>query len=92
MLNHLVFVTWDHKAYNRCLELHPHCYQMETKDDEEDYGSDELFMSTKYVHMMWRRTEFLNSVVQTGYSFVFTVCFLLLCIYIIIARIYIPVN
>ncbi|KAK4280587.1 hypothetical protein QN277_012196 [Acacia crassicarpa] len=71
LLNHLVLVTWDHKAYNRCLELHPHCYQMETKG-EGDYGGDTFFMTPKYLHMMWRRTEFLSTVLQTGYSFVFT--------------------
>ncbi|KAI9092491.1 hypothetical protein K1719_027619 [Acacia pycnantha] len=72
LLKHLVLVTWDHKAYNRCLELHPHCYQMETKADEGDYGGDTFFMTPKYLHMMWRRTEFLSTVLQTGYSFVFT--------------------
>ncbi|XP_028772684.1 uncharacterized protein At4g15970-like [Neltuma alba] len=72
LLNHLVLVTWDHKAYNRCLELHPHCYQMESKGDQADYGGDTFFMTPKYLHMMWRRTEFLSSVLQAGYSFVFT--------------------
>ncbi|XP_054790355.1 uncharacterized protein At4g15970-like isoform X2 [Prosopis cineraria] len=72
LLNHLVLVTWDHKAYNRCLEVHPHCYQMETKGDQGDYGGDTFFMTPKYLHMIWRRTEFLSSVLHLGYSFVFT--------------------
>ncbi|KAF7821976.1 nucleotide-diphospho-sugar transferase family protein [Senna tora] len=71
LTDHLVLVTWDSKAYNRCLALHPHCYQMETKG-EGDYANDAFYMTPNYLHMMWRRTEFLSSVLQTGYSFVFT--------------------
>ena len=33
-LNHLVVITWDQKAHARCLALHKHCYQVETKGDK----------------------------------------------------------
>ena len=33
LLNHLVVVTLDQKAYSRCSALHPHCYHLETKGD-----------------------------------------------------------
>lgn len=71
LLNHLVVVTWDQKAYARCLALHKHCYQLETQGD--NFTSEAFFMTPDYLHMMWRRIEFLGTVLQMGYSFVFTV-------------------
>ncbi|XP_057446715.1 uncharacterized protein At4g15970-like isoform X1 [Lotus japonicus] len=70
LLDHLVVVTWDQKAYARCISLHKHCYQLETKGD--NFTSEAFFMTPDYLHMMWRRIEFLGSVLQMGYSFVFT--------------------
>ncbi|KAJ1390072.1 Nucleotide-diphospho-sugar transferase [Sesbania bispinosa] len=70
LLNHLVVITWDQKAHARCLALHKHCYQLETKGD--NFTSEAFFMTPDYLHMMWRRIEFLGSVLHLGYSFVFT--------------------
>ncbi|XP_029128212.1 uncharacterized protein At4g15970 [Cajanus cajan] len=70
LLNHLVVITLDQKAHARCLALNKHCYQLETKGD--NFTSEAFFMTPKYLHMMWRRTEFLGSVLEMGYNFVFT--------------------
>ncbi|KAK7251762.1 hypothetical protein RIF29_35246 [Crotalaria pallida] len=70
LLNHLVIITWDKKAHARCIALHPHCFQIETKGS--NYTNEAFFMTPNYLHMMWRRIEFLGSVLEMGYSFVFT--------------------
>ncbi|KAL2334331.1 hypothetical protein Fmac_015544 [Flemingia macrophylla] len=70
LLNHLVVITWDQKAHSRCLALHKYCYQLETKGD--NFTSEAFFMTPDYLHMMWRRIEFLGSVLDMGYNFVFT--------------------
>ncbi|KAI9087880.1 hypothetical protein K1719_030210 [Acacia pycnantha] len=69
LLKHLVVVTWDQKAYDRCTTLHPYCYLLETSDN---FTSEAFFMSPHYLNMMWQRIEFLGSVLEMGYSFVFT--------------------
>jgi len=71
LLNHLVVITWDQKTNAYCLALHKHCYQVETKG--ANFTGEVLFMTPTYLHMMWRRTEFLTSVLEMGYNFVFTV-------------------
>ncbi|KAI7742528.1 hypothetical protein M8C21_031265 [Ambrosia artemisiifolia] len=69
-LKHLVVVTLDQKAYARCLKLHPHCYRLST--DGTDFSEEAYFMAPDYLKMMWRRIDFLRSVLDLGYSFVFT--------------------
>ncbi|KAK4283339.1 hypothetical protein QN277_000300 [Acacia crassicarpa] len=69
LLKHLVVVTWDQKAYDRCTTLHPHCYLLETNDN---FTSEAFFMTPHYLKMMWKRIKFLGSVLEMGYSFVFT--------------------
>nr|GEU68364.1 putative nucleotide-diphospho-sugar transferase, nucleotide-diphospho-sugar transferase [Tanacetum cinerariifolium] len=70
LLNHLVVVAWDQKAYARCLKLHPHCYYLST--DGVDFSEEAYYMAPDYLNMMWRRTNFLRNVVDLGYNFLFT--------------------
>ncbi|KAL2999278.1 hypothetical protein AAZX31_09G150800 [Glycine max] len=70
LLNHLVVITWDQKTNAYCLAMHKHCYQVETKGS--NFTGEVFFMSPTYLRMMWRRTEFLTSVLEMGYNFVFT--------------------
>ncbi|GFY96720.1 nucleotide-diphospho-sugar transferase family protein [Actinidia rufa] len=70
LVNHLVVVALDQKAYSRCLALHPHCYALSTNG--KDFSSEALFMTTDYLEMMWRRIHFLHSVLKLGYNFVLT--------------------
>ncbi|KAM7279644.1 hypothetical protein ACFE04_006778 [Oxalis oulophora] len=70
LLNHLVIVSLDQKAHDRCLTVHQHCYMLDTgtnSSDEEAY-----FMTPTYLEMMWRRIQFLTTVLSLGYNFVFT--------------------
>ncbi|KAI3703603.1 hypothetical protein L1987_73793 [Smallanthus sonchifolius] len=69
-LRHLVVVTLDEKAYSRCVKLHPHCYNLNTNGT--DFSEEAYFMALDYLKMMWRRIDFLASVLDLGYSFVFT--------------------
>lgn len=70
LLNHLVVIAMDQKAYDRCLILHSHCYFLITKD--KDFSADAFFLSPEYLDMMWRRILFLQTVLELGYNFVFT--------------------
>ncbi|KAI3505586.1 hypothetical protein L1887_27719 [Cichorium endivia] len=69
-LKHLVVVTLDQKAYARCLKLHPHCYNLHTKG--MDFSGEAYFMAADYLKMMWRRIDFLRTVLDLGYNFLFT--------------------
>lgn len=71
LLDHLVIVALDHKAYVRCLKIHPHCYALVTQGT--DFSGEAEFMSADYLQMMWRRIDFLRVVLEKGYSFIFTV-------------------
>ena len=73
LLNHLVIITMDQKAYARCISIHPHCYALKTRN--KNFSKAAFFMTPDYMEMMWTRIGFLNSVLKMGYSFVFTVCY-----------------
>ncbi|KAG0562512.1 hypothetical protein KC19_9G152100 [Ceratodon purpureus] len=70
LLRHLVIVCVDQKAYDRCVQLHPHCFQMKTSGI--DFTAEKIFMTADFLKMMWRRIEFLGEVLQLGYSFIFS--------------------
>ncbi|KAL8156724.1 hypothetical protein AgCh_001721 [Apium graveolens] len=70
LLDHLVVITMDEKAYNRCMALHPHCYSLTTNDI--DFSSEAGFKTPVYLKMMWRRIEFLGTIIDLGYNFIFT--------------------
>lgn len=69
-LDHLVIVALDQKAYDRCLTIHLHCFELRTEG--VDFSREKLFMTSDYLSMMWRRIEFLRQVLEEGYSFIFT--------------------
>ncbi|XP_020260145.1 uncharacterized protein At4g15970-like [Asparagus officinalis] len=70
LLDHLVMVTLDKKAYGRCTSIHPHCFALVT--GKEDFSGEKDFMTDGYLKMMWRRIDFLRLVLETGYNFIFT--------------------
>ncbi|KAL3635899.1 hypothetical protein CASFOL_020446 [Castilleja foliolosa] len=70
LLNHLVIVSLDRKAFSRCLIVHSHCFALFT--DGVDFSHEAYFMTPDYLTMMWRRIDFLRSVLEMGYNFVFT--------------------
>ncbi|XVE85533.1 hypothetical protein DITRI_Ditri17bG0098100 [Diplodiscus trichospermus] len=70
LLDHLVIVALDEKAFNRCQIVHKHCFPLVTEG--VDFHLEAYFMTPHYLKMMWRRIDFLRSVLELGYSFVFT--------------------
>jgi hypothetical protein len=71
LLDHLVIVTLDQKAQDRCLQLHPHCFMLGTIG--VDFSGEKLFMTKDYLRMMWRRIKFLEAVLKLEYNFIFSV-------------------
>lgn len=72
LLRHVVVVCLDNEAYSRCNEVHPRrCFLLRTTG--VDFSGEKLFMVPDYLKMMWRRTEFLGSLLKLGYNFLFTV-------------------
>ena len=72
LLNHLVVITYEQKTQERCLTVHKYCHQFISKGD--NFTGEQRYMTPNYLHMMWKRLEFLGSILDMGYSFVFTVC------------------
>ncbi|CAI0400245.1 unnamed protein product, partial [Linum tenue] len=70
LMDNLVIVSLDHKAHQRCREIHRHCYAMATPG--VNFTGDAFFMTEEYLLMMWRRIDFLASVLRHGFDFVFT--------------------
>ncbi|KAH0724959.1 hypothetical protein KY284_000824 [Solanum tuberosum] len=70
LLNHLVIIALDEKAFSRCLALHSHCYALVTQG--VDFSKEAYFMFPDYLKMMWKRIDFLRVVLEMGYNFVFT--------------------
>jgi hypothetical protein len=71
LLNHLVIIALDQKAFARCLVVHTHCFSLVS--DGVDFHREAYFMTPDYLKMMWRRIDFLRSVLEMGHNFVFTV-------------------
>ncbi|CAH2034661.1 unnamed protein product [Thlaspi arvense] len=71
LLRHTVVLCLDDKAYSRCLEIFPrHCILLRTPG--VDFSGEKRYMVPDYLKMMWRRTEFLGSLLKLGYNFLFT--------------------
>ncbi|KAF8379173.1 hypothetical protein HHK36_028602 [Tetracentron sinense] len=70
LVNHLLLVTVDQTAFDRCNFLRLHCYRLVTEG--VDFGGEKLYLSEEFIKMMWRRTLFLGDVLKRGYSFIFT--------------------
>lgn len=72
LLEHLLVVAMDGVAYERCKFRRLHCFRLDSAD--VDFGGEQLYMSSDFIRMMWRRTLFLSEVLERGYNFVFTDC------------------
>ncbi|MCL7050557.1 hypothetical protein MKW94_008785 [Papaver nudicaule] len=70
LLSHLVISCIDHKAYERCLKVHPHCYALNTEG--VDFSKEAYFGSPNYLKMVWRKIYYQKSVLELGYNFIFT--------------------
>ncbi|KAF5449726.1 hypothetical protein F2P56_030143 [Juglans regia] len=70
LLNHLVIIALDQKAFARCLVIHKHCFSLVSNG--VDFRHEAYFMTPNYLKMMWKRIDFLRSVLEMGYNFVVT--------------------
>lgn len=70
LLEHLLVVTVDQTAYERCKFRRLHCFRLVTGD--VDFAGEKIYMSEEFIKMMWRRTRFLMEVLKLGYNFIFT--------------------
>ncbi|XP_031483949.1 uncharacterized protein At1g28695-like isoform X1 [Nymphaea colorata] len=70
LIDHLLIAAHDQPAFERCQQLHRHCYKLVT--DGVDFAGEKLFMSEDYLKMVWRRTLFIADVLKRGYSFIYT--------------------
>ncbi|XP_039008782.1 uncharacterized protein At1g28695-like [Hibiscus syriacus] len=70
LLDHLLLVTVDQTAHDRCVFKRLHCYRLVTEG--VDFGEEKVYMSGDFIKMMWRRTLFLLDVLKRGYNFIFT--------------------
>ncbi|XP_019057272.1 PREDICTED: uncharacterized protein At4g15970-like [Tarenaya hassleriana] len=71
LLKHVIAVCLDRKAYDRCLQVHPHCYLINATGSDELAGPNR-FMTPGYLKLIWRRMDLLREVLAFGYNFVFT--------------------
>lgn len=71
LLNHLVVIALDQRAHQMCLIVHARCFALVTEG--VDFSHEAYFMTRDYLKMMWRRIKFLQTVLEMGYNFVFTV-------------------
>ncbi|KNA05902.1 hypothetical protein SOVF_186040 isoform A [Spinacia oleracea] len=71
LLDHLVVIAVDEKAYFRCRNLGFHCYFLKTKQSSK-MANEARFMTPIYLEMMWERLAFLQTILSLGYNFVFT--------------------
>ncbi|CAI0400238.1 unnamed protein product [Linum tenue] len=70
LVDNLVIISLDQKAHQRCQAIHPHCYALTTPG--VNFTGEAYFMTSEYLLMMWRRIDFLASILRLGYDFVFT--------------------
>jgi hypothetical protein len=61
----------DGKAFERCSAVHPFCYWFRV--DGMDFSAEQTYMKGDYLEMMWRRNRFQQTILELGYSFLFTV-------------------
>ncbi|KAL1223991.1 hypothetical protein V5N11_004527 [Cardamine amara subsp. amara] len=71
LLKHVIGVCLDSKAYDLCLQVHPHCYLINATDSDQ-LSSQKDYMTSGYLKLVWRRMDFLREVVTLGYNFIFT--------------------
>lgn len=70
LMKNLLLVAVDQKAFERCQQIHPHCYLL--LNEGSDFSGEKVFMTQDYLDLMWARILFLKHVLVLGYNFVFS--------------------
>jgi hypothetical protein len=81
LLDHLLIVSVDPGAHETCRSVHRHCYLLRPDNNNDDGGgaaaavdlsAAKYFMTKDYVAMMWARNRFQQTILELGFSFLFT--------------------
>ncbi|XP_072973718.1 uncharacterized protein At4g15970-like [Typha angustifolia] len=70
LLDHLLIIAMDPKAFERCKVVHRHCYFLKTEGIS--YNTEQVYNTKDYLDMMWGRNMFQQSILEMGYNFLFT--------------------
>ncbi|VAH40644.1 unnamed protein product [Triticum turgidum subsp. durum] len=70
LVNHLLIVAMDKKAFDRCNAVHPFCYWFRVEG--MDFAAEQKYMKGDYLEMMWKRNRFQQTILELGYTFLFT--------------------
>ncbi|GLJ10665.1 hypothetical protein SUGI_0132660 [Cryptomeria japonica] len=70
LLNNLLVVAHDEKAFNACTQIHPHCYRLKTPG--VDFSGESFYMTGDYLKMTRSKILLLTNVLRRGYHFLFS--------------------
>ncbi|OAY72666.1 Uncharacterized protein ACMD2_08246 [Ananas comosus] len=70
LLNHLIVVTLDKKAFKRCKAVHSHCYFLYVEGAKFD--EEKVYMSKDYLDLVWSKVKLQQHILELGYNFLFT--------------------
>lgn len=71
LIEHLLVVAVDQPSFDRCLQLHLHCYKFNIEG--EDFSDEQFYRTKSFVKMMWGRLRFVADVLGRGYSILLSV-------------------
>ena len=71
LLDNVLVVAVDAKAFSYCKAVHPHCYLRQVKT--MDLSSANNYMTEAYVELVWTKLSLQQRVLELGYNFLFTV-------------------
>ncbi|KAJ4805353.1 Nucleotide-diphospho-sugar transferase family protein [Rhynchospora pubera] len=70
LLDHLIIVAMDQKAFEKCKSVHRHCYLHEQLAG--DLSSEKAYLSKDYLDLVWSKVRLWQFILEQGYSFLFT--------------------
>ncbi|KAF3327698.1 Nucleotide-diphospho-sugar transferase [Carex littledalei] len=70
LLDHLIIVAMDQKAFEKCESVHRHCYLH--KHLGSDLSSEKEYLSKDYLDLVWSKVRLWQFILEQGYSFLFT--------------------
>ncbi|XP_002456849.1 uncharacterized protein At4g15970 [Sorghum bicolor] len=70
LLNNVLVVAVDAKAFRYCKAVHPHCYLLEVKT--MNLSSANNYMTESYIELVWTKLSLQQRVLELGYNFLFT--------------------
>ncbi|KAJ4778939.1 Nucleotide-diphospho-sugar transferase family protein [Rhynchospora pubera] len=70
LLDHLIIVAMDQKAFEKCSSVHRLCYLHEQIGS--DLSSEKAYLSKDYLDLVWSKVRLWQFILEQGYSFLFT--------------------